>query len=245
MGSFGDSVRALLDTYGRCLKLLKGLRQAGQPSDAQSSLGSSIRSDRAKIRRVYSSGLEHRGATFEKGDAAARSSMRRLVRRLTSKLASVMQTFARQPVDYGSLESMVNSSRRDAIRTMTDLSSRVGSRSSLLSISTTKSHRSSASRRQGRKTHAKKKEEGKQSRRSSRSTQRSTQKHQARDKRVSMATMSSDSTKLGEVRRRQGSELGPQRVTYPLYMSHRADGERPYAGSESRRKWYSFWRNSS
>lgn len=68
MGSFGGTVASLLDTYTKCLSLLKGLRQEGKPSGSQTRLGSSIRSDRAKVRRVYSSRLSLKGAPFEKGD---------------------------------------------------------------------------------------------------------------------------------------------------------------------------------
>lgn len=73
MGSFGETVASLLDTYTKCLSLLKGLRQHGRPSDSQSRLGSSIRSDRAKVRRVYSSRRSLKGASFEKGDGTSSS----------------------------------------------------------------------------------------------------------------------------------------------------------------------------
>lgn len=68
MGSFGETVASLLDTYTKCLSLLKGLRQDGRPSDSQSRLGTSIRSDRSKVRRVYSSKVSVKGRSFEKGD---------------------------------------------------------------------------------------------------------------------------------------------------------------------------------
>lgn len=72
MGSFGEAVDSLLSTYTKCLSLLKGLRQEGKPNDSQSRLGSSIRSDRSKVRRVYSSRLSVKGTSFEKGDGKAR-----------------------------------------------------------------------------------------------------------------------------------------------------------------------------
>lgn len=69
--NFGDTVASLLDTYTRCLALLKGLGRGREPKaedDAASRLSKSIRSDRTHVRRAYSSGLKRRGASFEKGD---------------------------------------------------------------------------------------------------------------------------------------------------------------------------------
>jgi hypothetical protein len=68
MGSFGQTVGALLDTYGKCLRLLKRLGGGSASGAAQSTLGTSIRSDRSKIRRNYSSRISSQGSTFEKGD---------------------------------------------------------------------------------------------------------------------------------------------------------------------------------
>lgn len=66
--SFGQAVASLLDTYSRCLALLKGARQETSPSEPQARLGSSLRSDRARIRRVFSSRLSENGVQFDKGD---------------------------------------------------------------------------------------------------------------------------------------------------------------------------------
>lgn len=72
MGTFGATVTSLLDTYTKCLSLLKGFRGGdgghGTASELQSSLGSSLRSDRARVRRAYSSQLSQNGVRFEKGD---------------------------------------------------------------------------------------------------------------------------------------------------------------------------------
>lgn len=74
MGKFGDTIQSLVDTYSNCLALLKALRGAEQRRDKrrgnplQSSLGSQIRSDRARVRSAYSSRLSRRGASFERGD---------------------------------------------------------------------------------------------------------------------------------------------------------------------------------
>jgi hypothetical protein len=72
---FGNTVDALLKTYSNCLDLLKGLKRHGsrrvadfESEDEQSLLRRSLRSDRARIQRAYSSGLSQSGGRFEKGD---------------------------------------------------------------------------------------------------------------------------------------------------------------------------------
>lgn len=71
MGNFGATVASLLDTYTDCLSLLKRFRSnrnEAAASETRSTLSSSLRSDRARIRRAYSSRLSQNGARFEKGD---------------------------------------------------------------------------------------------------------------------------------------------------------------------------------
>lgn len=69
---FGDSVAALLETYSNCLKLLKAFDGGGGADSASVSEGqllrSSIKTDRAKVRRAYSSQRSVAGSRFEKGD---------------------------------------------------------------------------------------------------------------------------------------------------------------------------------
>ncbi|KAM0438915.1 hypothetical protein ACHAPT_001676 [Fusarium lateritium] len=132
MGNFGATVASLLDTYTECLSLLKRFRsnREGAASETRSVLSSSLRSDRARVRRAYSSRLTQNGARFEKGDAPARSSVRRIVKKLTTALANVVHALGgheHQPVDYESLMALSNGSSLDAVRAMSDLSSRVGS----------------------------------------------------------------------------------------------------------------------
>ncbi|RSL46290.1 hypothetical protein CEP54_013926 [Fusarium duplospermum] len=133
MGNFGATVASLLDTYTDCLSLLKRFRSnrdEAAASETRSTLSSSLRSDRARIRRAYSSRLSQNGARFEKGDAPARSALRRVVKKLTTALANVVHALGgheHQPVDYESLMALSNGSSLDAIRAMNDLSSRVGS----------------------------------------------------------------------------------------------------------------------
>ena len=70
MGNFGNAVTSLLDTYTKCLSLLKGSRKydAGPLSDTQSTLSASLRSDRSRVRKAYVSRLSKDGSRFEKGD---------------------------------------------------------------------------------------------------------------------------------------------------------------------------------
>ena len=68
---FGDSVAALLETYANCLKLLKAFNDGKGDGDSLSEgqlLRSSIKSDRAKVRRAYSTQRSVAGSRFEKGD---------------------------------------------------------------------------------------------------------------------------------------------------------------------------------
>lgn len=93
--SFGETVCVLLETYSRCLSLLKGFRRTGKQTESQSRLGSSIRSDKAKIRRVYSARLSLRGGTFEKGD-----SQYSMPPRPTHSLTSNQQRLGHQSGDW-------------------------------------------------------------------------------------------------------------------------------------------------
>lgn len=67
MGRFGNTVDSLLETYSKCLSLLKGLRGAENNSQPRQ-LRKCIRSDRSKVLRAYSSRLSLSGSHFEKGD---------------------------------------------------------------------------------------------------------------------------------------------------------------------------------
>ncbi|KAG8354714.1 hypothetical protein FVEN_g7582 [Fusarium venenatum] len=134
MGNFGTAVTSLLDTYTKCLSLLKGTRSHddGALSDTHSTLSASLRSDRRRVRRVYASRLSKDGSRFEKGDAPARSALRRIVKKLTTTLTNIVSHDGkRPPVRYESLLALSNGSSIKAVRTMNDLSSRVGSRSTI------------------------------------------------------------------------------------------------------------------
>lgn len=78
----GDSVDALLETYAKCLSLLRVFSSSSKESSAyangqyasssdwerQSELGRSLQSDRAKIQKAYSARLSETGSRLQKGD---------------------------------------------------------------------------------------------------------------------------------------------------------------------------------
>ena len=76
MGEFGAGVAALLDTYGKCLNLLKAfMGHPRSPSDdgsalsvSQSQLRKSIRSDRSRVRAAYTARLYREGSRLSRGD---------------------------------------------------------------------------------------------------------------------------------------------------------------------------------
>lgn len=191
--------------------------------------------------------------------AAARSSMRRVIRKLRASLASLKRTFTRHPVDYDSVEFLFSTSRLEAISTMGDLSSRVASQTSLQSVSNRSSRSSRSSRQNGkdRKPRPKRHRHASLSRPSDR-TGRSPSKividARTRVRPLSMATTSSESTKLGEIRRRHGSDLVPHLVAYPLYVDSRGstrDGNneknknKKNKNKNKRKEWFGFLKSSN
>lgn len=81
---FSESVSALLETYDNCLKLLKAFkrqreiedngstsnsRKATKASKQHALLKHSIKGDRKKVERAYSSRLDVAGSVFAKGDS--------------------------------------------------------------------------------------------------------------------------------------------------------------------------------
>ncbi|KAK7935088.1 hypothetical protein PG985_000583 [Apiospora marii] len=143
MGDFGASVSALVDTYTRCLGLLKAFKghngsgdtSSNDPSlkKANAQLRGSIRSDRAQIRKAYSSKLSKSGTRLERGDAPSKAAIRRILDRLKAAIMNLLGMVKTQKpaLDYASLMSLSNASRVDAIRTMEQLSLRLSSSSSL------------------------------------------------------------------------------------------------------------------
>ncbi|KAK2059640.1 hypothetical protein LY76DRAFT_592168 [Colletotrichum caudatum] len=127
MAGFGATVKSLLDTYSKFLLLLKGLKGSNS-SKRPRQLWKSIRSDRSKVRSVYSLRLSISGNVLKKGDAAARSSLRKVIKRLSSATTRLLHLMAREQtpvIDYHSLRVLSNSSRIDAVETIENLSHRL------------------------------------------------------------------------------------------------------------------------
>ncbi|RGP72831.1 hypothetical protein FLONG3_6570 [Fusarium longipes] len=110
MGNFGAAVASLLDTYTKCLSILKGVRNHndGISSDTHSTLSTSLRSDRARVRRAYVSRLSKDGSRFEKGDTPARSALRRIVKKLTTTLDGILGSpqDGKNPLEYESARNL-------------------------------------------------------------------------------------------------------------------------------------------
>lgn len=176
---FGESVTALLETYSNCLSLLKAFkRRAGDAddrrSDQQSLLRKSLKADRNRVSRAYSSRLSESGSRLQKGDgrftttlgnggetdtymcfaAKAKSALSRVLKKLRAAIANLMRIASKnqKPVlDYNSLMSLSNASRVDAIRAIDQLSHRLGSTPSRRSLASS-SASSSASRHKRQKS---------------------------------------------------------------------------------------------
>ncbi|KAK3308680.1 uncharacterized protein B0T15DRAFT_115427 [Chaetomium strumarium] len=158
--TFGDGVKALLDTYANCISLLKTFRRnrdeaPGASVGAQqrhSHLRKCLRSDRSLVERAYSSRVSESGKRFKKGDARAKTAVDRILKRLRNAIANLLRLSSRRDgldLDYESLMSLSNASRVEAIKAIDSLSRRLGgpSRSSIASsLSESSSKRSSATR---------------------------------------------------------------------------------------------------
>jgi hypothetical protein len=71
--AFGSSVDTLIDIYSNCISLLKAFNRrdesgARQEDKQQAQLRKSLKEDRARVRRAYSSAVSEAGSRFEKGD---------------------------------------------------------------------------------------------------------------------------------------------------------------------------------
>lgn len=74
---FGESVSSLLETYDNCLALLKAFKRSNKQKDSrkiskaseqQALLRRSLRTNRRKVERAYSSRVSESGSNFVKGD---------------------------------------------------------------------------------------------------------------------------------------------------------------------------------
>ncbi|KAK1968269.1 hypothetical protein LY78DRAFT_632294 [Colletotrichum sublineola] len=253
MAGFGETVELLLETYSKCLSLLKGLKGTNS-SKRPRQLRKSIRSDRSKVRSAYSSRLSMAGNDLQKGDAAARSSMRKVIKRLTSAMTQLLHlmTGVQKPViDYHSLRTLSNSSRSDAIKTIEDLSRRLNA-PSLNSISSGPGEKCRQQKRSSLPSKASKhkdkepsgpkllrRQDGDEKSEKALSIAMNAPSYTQQiyvNERMSVATMSSGSTKLGEItpnrlrrRKLEDSEKTEEftvKPTYPLRLYYRPEVNR-------------------
>ncbi|KAK7708473.1 hypothetical protein SLS64_006575 [Diaporthe eres] len=152
---FGTSVSSLLETYDNCISLLKafkrrdkgdGSRKTAKSSDQQALLKHSLKTDRKRVERAYSSRISESGGRFEKGDKKALSALGRVIQKLNAAIANLIRTASKSHgpgLDYQSLMSLSNTSRLQAIKTFDQLSRRLDSKSSRSSVASTASSKSS------------------------------------------------------------------------------------------------------
>ncbi|WYZ46476.1 hypothetical protein EsH8_IX_000701 [Colletotrichum jinshuiense] len=263
MGEFGNTVDSLLETYSKCLSLLKSLKGVNNNDKQPRQLRKSIRSDRSKVRSVYSTRLSVSGSHLEKGDAAAQSSLKKVINRLTSAMTRLLRLITRGQnpiIDYQSLKTLSNSSRVDAVKTINDLSRRLSTSSARSSSSAS----SKKERRQKRSNLPRKPQESKSDRTYSQQASREGEEQEHRNalsvtaavpvrarqidanKRVSMATVSSGSTKLGEIapkklyrRQSMASDEFAVQPTYPLRPYYH---DRHHSEIKRKRFWNLFGR---
>lgn len=74
--AFGNSVNTLLDMYSNCISLLRAFKRRGGNGESlqekhQAQLRKSLKEDRARVRRAYSSAVSERGSPFEHGDGTS------------------------------------------------------------------------------------------------------------------------------------------------------------------------------
>ncbi|KAK8058652.1 hypothetical protein PG994_009100 [Apiospora phragmitis] len=215
MGGFGTSVSALLDTYTRCLGLLKAFKGHDGSNDtspydpavskAHARLRGSIRSDRSQIRKAYSSKFSKRGNRLQRGDAPSKAAIRQILDKLKAAITNLLSMVKTQkPVlDYESLMSLSNTSRIDAIRTMEQLSLRLSSSSSLFHEHRRPISGSSSSSNSSRRRRKKAR------RQPSRDTDSDVSGERSRSRRHTVVASSDDGTK-GKTRRQKSLRKASQ-----------------------------------
>lgn len=80
----GSSVDALIEVYSNCISLLKAFKSRSQGQAPhrdeyerkQVQLRKSLKSDKARVQRAYSSAVSEAGSRFERGDGEMTSNMR-------------------------------------------------------------------------------------------------------------------------------------------------------------------------
>lgn len=148
MGEFHDTVSTLLDAFSRGLSIIKSHKknrskeQCYTKSDPQYQLSRSLKKNRRDVKNAYGRELAQFGPDFAAGDAEARSSLARILTRLSTGFLSIFERFIKgrsTSSDYQALLSLSNSTRAETIQTFDQLSKRLSSSS--LSLATAKKPR--------------------------------------------------------------------------------------------------------
>ncbi|KAB5545696.1 hypothetical protein GE09DRAFT_1224651 [Coniochaeta sp. 2T2.1] len=149
--AFGSSIDTLLEVYANCISLLNAFKRRSEGStsrkDEQDSkqvqLRHSLKSDRARVQRAYSSAVSGAGSRFERGDDRARSALSRVLRKLKAAITNILRSASghqeNQVLDYQSLMLLSNASRSETIRTFDRLSRRLGRSESRITVVTNSS----------------------------------------------------------------------------------------------------------
>ncbi|KAB5547323.1 hypothetical protein GE09DRAFT_1224331 [Coniochaeta sp. 2T2.1] len=233
--AFGSSVDTLLEVYANCISLLKAFKRRGEGSTSRSKdeqdrkqvrLRKSLKSDRARVQRAYSSAVSEAGSRFEKGDDRARSALSRVLRKLKAAITNILRSASghqvKQVLDYESLMLLSNASRSETIRTFDQLSRRLGRSESRITVVTNSSSSGRKERRSGGSSSSASTTSGKSTGNSSSSSSSSsrgkdgllkkrTASPEAVPNRMSLASIATDSTKLGEIPERKWTSTRLQR----------------------------------
>lgn len=175
-----------------------------------------LRSDRNQLDSVYSAQLSHYGTAFHVGDHQSRLSLRKLVRKIEAtikKVVGMLKYNPASPLDYPSLLSLSQSSRKSAMCTITSLSSKVDNDRLRREEKSSRASNSSSISKQKK---SKRKGIERSCEALSQTSRRTGSKGGFRGS-TSIETMHSDSTKIGEIRRRrQTGSVNQLHVHYPI-----------------------------
>ncbi|KAL3424769.1 hypothetical protein PVAG01_04050 [Phlyctema vagabunda] len=156
MGELQNRVSSLLEAFSQGKEILKVQRWRRKENrraidvkqkGAETKLSKSLGKDRLQVKDAYGKDLSRYGHDFAAGDAEAQSSLSAILFRLNAGLVSVIEMFTRgrsSSADYQRLLNLSNTSRIEAIKTFSELSSRL-SRSSL-DLAPVNKHSTSTSR---------------------------------------------------------------------------------------------------
>ncbi|TVY85824.1 hypothetical protein LAWI1_G008446 [Lachnellula willkommii] len=157
MDEFHDAVSSLLEALEKGLSIIKAQKkkhpkdQASSKKTPEAHLSRSLKKNHAEVKKMYSRDLARFGAGFAAGDAEARSSISRILTRLSTGFLSIIERFTkvgRNSSDYQALLNLSNTTRNETLQTFDQLSKRLSSSSLALAPK-----RQSSDTRHGRNGH--------------------------------------------------------------------------------------------